>query len=147
MKYFISIFVFFILMACSELSSPEEVNIAVIKDILENIEHAFNFDNLEEIMLNYHPDFLHNGDNYQNEELRWQIRLIDFVEIKIENIEIDFLTEFSAIAGFKLIFKTIDDELEFSEPSNENGDISFFHKESGVWKILGNQTETRKEQL
>jgi len=141
MKYLISIFILFLMISCSDLSSPEEVNTARIKEILENIENAFIFDNIEEIMINYHPDFLHNGDDYDDEELRWEIRLIDYNEIMISDIEIDFLTDISAIANFKLTLKSSDNEEEFSEPSNENGDISNFHKESGEWKIFGNQEE------
>jgi len=141
MKYLVSIFILLLLLSCSDLSSPEEVNTSMIKEILENIETAFNFADSEVIMSYYHPDFLHNGDNYQNEELRWQIRSIDYNEIMISDIEIEFFTDFSAIANFTLILKSINNEEEFSEPSNENGDISYFHKESGEWKILGNQLE------
>ncbi|MBC8385562.1 MAG: hypothetical protein H8E57_08615 [Candidatus Cloacimonetes bacterium] len=128
-----------LIVSCSDVSSSEEINTYKITDILDNIVLAFNFNDIEDIMKHFHPDFLHNGDDLEDEELVWVIRLNEYDEIRISNIVIDILSEESVIVSFQLIFIIDGIEENYDEPSEQNGDLSYFHKDFEDWRILGNQ--------
>ena len=128
MKYLILVFIF--LIACSDTSSPEDVAEAQILEILDTIIACFPFD-LEGIMQNYHPDFLHNGDDYDFEVIIWEIRINHYNEIDFTDIDIvpdgDFAT-----ASFIM---TLDEDV-FNEP-DDHGDVSHFYRDFDGWKICG----------
>jgi len=129
MKYFILIFIF--LISCSDTSSPEDVAEAQILEILDTIIASFTFGDLDGIMQNYHPNFLHNGDDYDFEEIRWEIRLNNYTEIDFTDIDIVPDGD-SATVSFTMKL----DEDVFNEPE-DNGDISYFYRDFDGWKICG----------
>jgi hypothetical protein len=116
-----------------DTTSPEELDKNAILDILDSVQTNFNFDDLNGIMQNYHQLFNHNGDDYDWErDTIWVSRLSDYVELHIENIDIEISGDF-ATASFQLFL----DDTVTNEPSDENGDISFFYFEFGNWKLCG----------
>lgn len=121
----------FSLVSCVGYSTQSEVDEQEIRDILTQIKSAFNLGNIEEILSFYHPEFRHEDDDYDDEEIVWEIRLIDYYAIDFSQIEID-LDYDRAVASFILQL----DEEEFSEPENF-GDISYFYFTSSGWQIVG----------
>lgn len=131
MKYLLLFLILFSITAC-DISSPQELDEAEIKDILRALETAFTFQEPETIMQHYHPEFLHGTNSYSAQQIIWEIRLNDHDLMKIENIEID-LNERFATAQF---FLTFDDQTT-NEPSAEYGDMSYFYREYDQWKLCG----------
>ena len=134
MKYLILVFIF--LIACSDTSSPEDVAEAQILEILDTIIACFPFD-LEGIMQNYHPDFLHNGDDYDFEEIRWDIRINDYNEIDFTDIDIELDGDFATVSFTMTFYDNEGNSFVSQEPSEENGDISDFYRDFDGWKICG----------
>ena len=69
---FIFLLVVSFLSSC-DLSSPEDGDKAEIKEILNDIETAFIFDDQDGIMQHYHPEFLHNNSSFSSEYIVWEI--------------------------------------------------------------------------
>jgi len=134
MKYLLLLlsFMLIILISC-DTTSPEELDKNEIIDILDSIQSNFNFDDLDGIMQYYHPLFSHNGNDFEWEkDTIWFVRLNDFDNLLFEDIEI-ILNGNSARAYFLMHL----DETITDEPSDENGDISYFYRELGNWKLCG----------
>jgi hypothetical protein len=83
-------------------------------------------------MQNYHQLFNHNGYSYGSESIRWEIRLNDFNEMTFDNIDIVINGDF-ATASFVMHL----DNTSLNEPSDENGDLSYFYYDYGSWKLCG----------
>ncbi|MBT3756615.1 MAG: hypothetical protein HOK80_09550 [Candidatus Cloacimonetes bacterium] len=115
-----------------DTTSPEELDKNAILDILDSIQTNFNFDDLNGIMQNYHQLFNHNGYSYGSESIRWEIRLNDFNEMTFDNIDIVINGDF-ATASFVMHL----DNTSLNEPSDENGDLSYFYYDYGSWKLCG----------
>ncbi len=132
-KYFFPLFAIILIFTTScDTTSPEELDKNAILDILDSIQSNFNMDNIEGIMQYYHQDFLHDGDDHDFERIRWEIRLNDNDELILENIEI-ILNGNYATADFLMHL----DATTTDEPSDENGDLSYFFCELGSWKLCG----------
>jgi len=71
------LFCIFLLNSC-DTSSPKEIATAEIEEIFEQIRSAYNLGDVSTIMQQYHYDFLHNGFDYQDEEIVWEIRLNEY---------------------------------------------------------------------
>ena len=133
MKYILILLVSILLFSTScKTTSPEELDKNAIIDILDSIQSNFNFGDLDGIMQYYHQDFNHNGDNFDFERIRWEIRLNEYDELHFENIEINLNGDY-ATASFVMHL----DETITQEPSDDNGDISYFYYEFGSWKLCG----------
>ena len=122
--------------SCSENTSPKNVDEYLITSILEDIETDFNFGFIEEIMNHYHPNFLHNENNFADEYVIWEIRLFEYYEIEFYEIEISINDNF-ATAEFVMKLSSGEEFDIFNEP-DDNGDISCFYYDLDEWKICGN---------
>ena len=103
---------------------------------MDSIKVSFNLGELDGIMQNYHPDFLHNTDSFTFEEIVWQERLNQYVLINFEDIEIELHDNFANVS-----FTMKLDEDVFNEPE-DHGDVSHFYREFDGWKICGNEFST-----
>jgi len=135
------VLILFVVLSCSDISSSEEENKVIIEQTLTDISIAFNFDDLSGIMDRYHPDFLHNGNDWNDEEFIWEGRMIEYLEMEITDVEIDLISSSRATAEFILTFRNSETEVIWNEPSEENGDLSYFSYVNSEWKISGNQIE------
>ncbi len=133
MKRLIPILLFTVLLFSCDVSSPEEADKAEILDILDSIRDSFNQFDLPGIMQNYHPDFSHNTDNYTFEEIVWHDRLDQYYLLDFVDIEIELHGNFATVS-----FTMKLDEDVFNEPE-DHGDVSYFYRELGSWKICGNE--------
>jgi uncharacterized protein YchJ len=134
MKYLL---ILLLLLSACDTSSFKDVNISLIRDVLFSVKSAFRSYDLETIMSFYHPEFRHNEDSFLAEKERWQIRLIDYLDLEIAEIEVIFSNEYWAVVSFSLTFISQNQTTTSQEPSDELGDLSYFVKESGVWRICG----------
>ncbi|HPR18471.1 MAG TPA: nuclear transport factor 2 family protein [Candidatus Cloacimonadota bacterium] len=132
MKYFLVVLLAISLFSC-DLSSPSEVNKAQIEEIFEGIKTAFDFKDVDALMQYYHADFLHNTDDWGDEYAVWQIRMNEYDTFDFANIEIDTHNSFATVS----LTMTLDNE-QTSEPTDENGDLSYFYKTEDGWKVCGN---------
>lgn len=139
-------FLLIILLAISLLScdstDPQDYAKAIIDQILTDIEINFNSNNLVELMKNYHSNYRQYYEGYylDYDDIleRWEIRLANHALIEINDLDIELQGDFWATAKCTLIFISDEGTIEYSEPSSENGDISYFYKNSaGEWKICG----------
>ena len=122
--------------SCSESTSPKNVDEYLITSILEDIETDFNFGFIEEIMNHYHPNFLHNENNFADEYVIWEIRLLEYYEIEFYEIEISINDNF-ATPEFVMKLSSGEKFDIFNKP-DDNGDISCFYYDLDEWKICGN---------
>jgi len=129
--------------SCSESTSPKNVDEYLITSILEDIETAFSFNDIERIMNNYHPDFLHNENNFADEQVIWGIRLLEYNEIEFTEIEISINDNF-ATAEFVMKLSSGEEFDVFNEP-DDNGDISYFYYDLDEWKICGNNFSVKSD--
>jgi len=134
-KYIYSL-VFILLISCSDLTSPEKLDQNRLEDIIESILDGFEESNIDKIMDHYHLDFLHNENDFNAEKLIWEIRMIDFEQMLIEDNKFE-INDIRATANFQLTFFYGDDEAISMEPSEQHGDISYFYKEFDTWFLCG----------
>ena len=133
MKYILILFVFILLFSTScDTTSPEDLDKNEILDILDSIQSNFNFGDLDGIMQYYHSGFMHNGDDFDFERIRWVIRLNDYDDLTFDNIDITLNGNYATANFLMHLDDTITDE-----PSDDNGDISYFYRELGSWKLCG----------
>ena len=133
MKRHIPILLLVVLLFSCDVSSPEEADKAEILGILDAIKDSFHQIDLPGIMQNYHPDFLHNTDNYIFEENVWQERINQYFLIDFLDIDIELHDNFANVS-----FTMKLDEDVFNEPV-DHGDVSYFYRELDSWKICGNE--------
>ncbi len=131
-KFYIFLLITLMFSLSCDTTSPDELDKNAILDILDSIQSNFNFDDLDGIMQNYHQFYSHNGYDLASESTKWEIRLNDYNELIFDDIDIVLNGDF-AIASFQL---HLDDTIT-NEPSDENGDISFFYYYYGDWKLCG----------
>ncbi|MBW6516696.1 MAG: nuclear transport factor 2 family protein, partial [Candidatus Cloacimonetes bacterium] len=124
--------------ACSEVTKPEAASRIQINQILDDIEDAvFTYDP-EKIIDFIHQDFLHNGNDKIDQSYVWQIRLLHFNTMQIDNREIA-ISQNSAFVSFDMTLIAPDSTVVTEEPSEEYGDISYFIRDEGKWQLYGNQ--------
>ena len=134
MKYLLLLFSFIFLFSTScDTTSPEELDKNEIIDILDSIQSNFIMNDIDGIMQYYHQDFYHNGDSYNWEITIWEVRLNDYNDLIFEDIEIELNGNY-ATANFLM---SLDDTIT-EEPSDVNGDISYFYRDLDGWKLCGN---------
>ncbi|MCD4828476.1 MAG: PEGA domain-containing protein [Candidatus Cloacimonetes bacterium] len=127
-----------LLTACDGTTDTQTVATAQITQILDDIEESFNLlEGVEPIIAHYSDDYLHNGDGLQMAQLDWELRIGQYAIMDIVNLDIE-LNGYDATATFELHLDDTNDIDIFLEP-NAHGDMSYFRKENGVWKIYGNQ--------
>jgi len=131
------------LVSC-DVSSPKEVAESEIRNILDDLELRFpssnNDNDLDIIMSHYDDDYLHSGSTKSDERERWYILLIDYLELTIEDLEIDVIDNYDAHVMFRMIFSSSDASLEVDVPEDENN-LYYFELDSvdSHWRIIGNQ--------
>ncbi|MCD4820181.1 MAG: hypothetical protein K8S23_15980 [Candidatus Cloacimonetes bacterium] len=125
-----------LLISCSDLTSTEDLDKSRLNDIFDTIKTGFYENDSDLIMKTYHQDFLHNENDFNAEKLIWGIRVVNYDQIAIENLEFS-IHENWASANFRLIFTYNDEETVFDEPSEELGDLSYFYKEFDTWFVCG----------
>ena len=133
MKYLLTLLAIILLFSIScDTTSPEVLDKNEIIDILDSIQSNFNFGDLDGIMQYYHQLFLHDGVDYDWERNKWEVRLNEYDELIFENIEINLNGNYATANFLMHLDETITDE-----PSDNNGDISYFYRELGSWKLCG----------
>lgn len=115
-----------------ETTSPDELDDNEIRHILDSIQINFSYNDIDSIMQYYDPLFMHNGNDFDWEQNIWIIRINDYDVLSFENIEIIIEGDF-ATAYFTMSLN----DLVTEEPSEENGDISYFYRQFGGWKLCG----------
>ncbi|MDD4308770.1 MAG: hypothetical protein PHO32_00150 [Candidatus Cloacimonetes bacterium] len=108
-----------------------------IRDIMYDISNHFNLKNAEGIMEHLHIEYLHKGlISYHFNDL-WLDRMTQFSLLEIEILYIE-LQENKAIVHSKNTFSSAFETQVLNEPE-DSGDISYFIRDNGVWRIYGNQ--------
>jgi ketosteroid isomerase-like protein len=135
------IFFIFLIISCDS-TSPEIYAEAKIDEILTELVLSFNANDLDQIMQYYHQDYkqFQNGYYLSKSDIydKWEYRLAEYLMLEIDDREIELIGDFRAVVHCKMSFLSLTGVLEFDEPSQENGDISYFYKTvSGEWKICG----------
>lgn len=134
MKQLLLILILVVSLSSCETSSPKEIAKAEIEEIFEKVRSSYNFGDLPGIMEHFHPNFLHNGDDYQVEEVVWELRWTQYSTLDFGELDIDLNNDFATV-NFTLY---LGDE-EFSEPSSENGDLSYLYNTYNGWMFCGNE--------
>jgi hypothetical protein len=140
MKHLLIFLSVILIAGCSGLSSSKDVNLSLITELLEDIRITFIQADLDGLMSHYHSDFFHNGDFFNDEYALWESRFVEYVDLTIENIDIEINGNF-AIAYFDLTFYTESGSATWQEPSTELGDLSYLFYDDNEWQIYGNQID------
>jgi hypothetical protein len=133
----ISAILFLILTGC-DLSTPEEANLAEIRNALDDIEIAFNYQRLDDIIVHYALDYRHNGNDYQDVLLDWDIRLNDYQELKISEITIELDDDRATVSLIREFKNNGMVAVILIDPA-DSGDISYWELKNNAWKICGNR--------
>lgn len=124
-----------LLLSCAsdQLSQAE----AQIRDSIYEIEKDFNWNDIDGIMAQVSPDFLHNGLNRQDLRALWLQRraLYELLDCQITLVEVD---DYDAVVHMRMEFTGAEETLEYQEPESF-GDASYFRFDGNVWRLYGNQ--------
>lgn len=129
----------FLFSGCKESSSSYDKT--RINDILYNVEIAFNDHDIDALLLNFSPDFRHNGQNLWEIREMWLDLMAEYSLIDFQDIEIDVHGNLATV-GFRMKLISQTQTLYSDEPA-AHGDLSYFVYEDSDWKILGNQQDNR----
>lgn len=141
MRKVIALLLVIMLFSACDFSSTTEVNESELKDIFVDIEIAFSMLDINAIMNHYTYQYLHNGNDYDEEYQIWDSRLNSYNVIDFDDIEISYVGDNYAEITFILKLSNNSYTNSWEEPSIENGDVSYFKKIDGEWKINGNQLD------
>jgi hypothetical protein len=131
------IFLLFGIASC-RLSDSYQVDTYRINEILDDIQEGVLLYNTDKIFKHIHPDFLHNG--YYARDIRsiWEMRVVNYSLLKLENREIK-VGPYYATVKMRMTLSSVNVEKVSEEPSTEFGDLSYFIYEKGEWSLYGNQ--------
>ena len=135
--------VLMLLMAGCKDSDPDTIARNEIKDILYDISQDFNQHNIEGIMDHVHQDYLHKSMISWGFNDLWLDRMAQYSLLEIEVLYIDISGD-KAIVTSTNTFTSAYETLVLNEPE-DNGDISYFIRDNGVWMVYGNQQWNQKE--
>lgn len=141
MRKVIALLLIIVLFSACDFSSAAEVNDSELKDIFVDIEIAFSMLDIDEIMSHYNYQYLHNGNDYDDEYQIWDSRLNTYNVIDFNEIEISYVGDNYAEVTCILKLSNNSNSNSWEEPSLENGDVSYFKRIDGEWKIYGNQLD------
>lgn len=136
--FLIPLLMLFLISISCDTSSPEELDKNDILDIFDSIQLSFNIDDLDGIMQNFHQDFFHDGDFNWERDVIWVSRLADYNVLLFEDIEINLNGNYATVSFLMNL-----DSITFEEPSEDNGDISYFYYDLGSWKVCGEGFSTQ----
>ncbi|HOE92029.1 MAG TPA: hypothetical protein PLV22_08640 [Candidatus Cloacimonadota bacterium] len=123
--------------SCLTELSNEDIAKSQINNVLLNIKDGFNELDIAKIMYEYDNDFLHKGKYKFEEKFIWQDRMTAFTYLDISDVHIEIDEDF-AVVYFLATYSKYGNQTHFIEP-DENGDMSFFRKINGQWKVYGNR--------
>ena len=118
MKEIALIFSLLLLFCSCDISTPEEASVGEIENAFQAIELGFNLDHIEEIMQYYDQDYLHNGDDIDDVLLDWEIRLNDFQEMEISEINIELDGDRATVSFIRKFLNNGETEQEYTEPDD-----------------------------
>ena len=133
-----SIFFLALLILSCDVSTPEEAGQAALENALDELELAFNLHHIDEIMVYYSPDYLHNGDDKDDVQLDWEIRLNDYQEMVLDDIVIELNDDRATISFIRRFYDNGQMVKVLVDP-DDNGDMSYWKQEFDEWKIVGNR--------
>jgi len=107
-----------------------------IKDILYDLEVAFNTKDRYRFFQHFHPDYNHDSGSFGQVREAWLNLMASYDLIAIRNIVVEVDGQ-NAIAYFTMIFTDDGIESEVYAPI-QNGELSYFGKDGNVWKVIGN---------
>lgn len=118
-------------------SDPEAIAQKEIRDILYDISLDFNLNNISDIMDHVSGEYLHKGMiSYHLNDL-WLDRMAQFSLLEIEVLYIEIAGD-KAVVHSNNKFSSSIENVTLQEPE-DSGDIAFFRRENGVWRVYGNQ--------
>ncbi len=136
-KYILIMLIAIYLFSCKATTTVNEQIDYSIKEILSQIEIDFNFGDIDSLITFISPHFEHKGKDYNQEVLFWRDLYYQYTFLSIDNIEVQRLTYEKAKAKFILTFKNSTETVQYNEPSEQFGDLSYFIFENGKWKLIG----------
>jgi len=127
--------------SCGE-DDTEKLAQREIRDILYDISTDFNLKDMYGILEHLHTDYLHKGlisYHFNDDWLSYMARF-SLLEIEVLYIEIQ---DNKAIAHTRNKFSSAAETVVLNEPA-DNGEISYFYRDNGVWYVYGNQAWAKK---
>ncbi|HOD54273.1 MAG TPA: hypothetical protein PKJ08_07090 [Candidatus Cloacimonadota bacterium] len=136
---YLFIVVMLTLSACSTDLSEDDIDRSKINDILLRVRDEFNDVDIDKVMSYYDTDYYHNGLNLFNQTNVWYDRSIEYNYLELSEINIVLNGDF-AVVHFIAKYSKQGTQTILIEP-DEIGDMSYFRKVNGEWKIYGNQND------
>ncbi len=94
-----------------------------IQSVLSAFQSAFNYHNIDDLMLRFHDDYLHDGYVLWSIRERWLDVMAAYQELSIENITIN-VNGSLAVVSMRFRFETPEAIATFDAPA-ELGDLSY----------------------
>lgn len=108
-----------------------------IRDILYDVSVDFNLNDIYAIMEHLSPEYLHKGMIAYHFNDLWLDRMAQFSLLEIEIGYIEISGDLAVVHSTNK-FSSAYENVTLNEP-DDSGDISYFRRENGVWRIYGNQ--------
>jgi hypothetical protein len=129
----------FMLILCGcDWTNPDQSE-TEIRNIVYDVEHDFNWNDIDGIMGHVHPDYLHNGMHSMQLRDVWLNRKADYDLLSCDVDSVLVQSDF-AIVYMTLTFQNSSGNYAYHEPESF-GDISYFCYDHDSWRIYGNQGE------
>lgn len=120
-----------------DITNPEQNAKAEILELLEDIEHYFNYKEIAPILAMLDPEYQHNGMGTWQFRNLWEGRMATWLLLEISEVSVEIDGDY-ATASMRLKFINPEGEYLLYEPQS-SGDISYFFYDGYRWKICGNE--------
>jgi hypothetical protein len=137
-KVVFPLLVLILVLSGCDLSSPEEASIGEIENAFATMELAYDLHHIEDFMVFYDEDFLHNGDDIDNARLDWEIRFNDYQGMELSEINIELDGDRATVSLVRKFINNGAVQIEYNEPE-DNGDMSYWQLRGNDWLIMGNE--------
>jgi hypothetical protein len=108
-----------------------------IEQIMYDIHLAYEQNDINNLLQNFHLLYLHNGQTMWQIEQVWLNRRSEYPLIEFQNISI-VVHDDEATVSFTMKLEKPGEIISSSEP-NANGDLSYFIYDDDKWQVYGNQ--------
>ncbi len=127
--------------SCGE-DDTEQLAQREIRDVLYDISTDFNLKDMYGILEHLHIDYLHKGKITHHFNSDWLSNMARFSLLEIEVLYIE-IQDNKAVAHTRNKFSSSAENIILNEPE-DNGDISYFYRDNGMWYVYGNQAWLKK---
>ena len=126
-----------------EFVDPQQDAELKLRDLIYDITQAYNWGDIDVIMMHVHIDFRHKGMTSMQLRQLWLDRMARYPLMEATVTGVDGSGAFATVS-MNLTFTSATENVQYTEPQ-DNGDLSYFIATAGgKWQIYGDQMYIKK---